>query len=235
MKNPRVLIIGGFSLLFAIALTSCTTEKTPATAENSSNGSQSSSAAKEMPKLLPPSLNSQVILTPFFNVTGIYPDGASFSDGLDGDGFGCSSNLLNQSQTWSSKQFVLSSPRAGFNVISCKGQTIPLPPGKFTKLQILATAVNGAQEGQNFTINYSDASMNQTFTQSLSDWASPDSNPGESTAVTMEYRDQADGTRDENTYYLFGYSFDLKPSGTTASIQLPDNENVKVFAITLMP
>ena len=233
MKNLRPLIIGGFSLLFAIALTSCTTEMT----EPHPSAPPAPVPTNEMTSAMANAEGSgtPVVLTTFFNVTGIYPDGVSFSDGMDGDGFGCSSNLLNQSQTWSSKQFVLSSPRAGFNVISCKGQIIPLPPGKFTKLQILATAVNGTQEGQNFTINYSDASMNQTFTQSLSDWASPDSNPGESTAVTMEYRDQADGTRDENTYYLFGYSFDLKPSGTATSIKLPDNENVKVFAITLMP
>jgi hypothetical protein len=233
MKNPRALIIGGFGLLFAIGITSCSTETTephpsmpPAPAPT--NEMTSATANTE-------GSGTPVVLTPFFNVTGIYPDGVSFSDGMDGDGFGCSSNLLKSSQIWNDTQFVFSPPRSGFNVISCAGQTIPLPSGKFSKLQILATAVNGEQSQQNFTINYSDASMNQTFTQTLSDWASPDSNAGESVAVTMGYRDQSDGTRDENAFYLFGYSFDLKMSGTATSIKLPDNQDVKVFAITLVP
>ena len=224
MKNPRVLIIGGFGLLFAIAVTSCTTD-------SHSEAQPVTASTHEMPL----GSSTPVVLTPFFSATGIYPDGVSFSDGLDGDGFACSSNLLSQSQTWSSKQFVLSPPRAGFNVISCTGQIIPLPSGKFSKLQILATAVNGEQADQNFTLNYSDASMNQTFTQTLSDWASPDSNPDETVAATMAYRDQSDGTHDDNSFYLFSYSFDLKPSGTPASIKLPDNQDVKVFAITLVP
>ena len=175
----------------------------------------------------------QAPLADDYNLPGIYPDGVAFSGGVDGDGFACSSNLLGNTLTWNGVKFDLGSA-SQTNVISCEGQTISLPAGNYSKLKMLAIGVNGAQADLSFTVHYSDDST-QSFKQSISDWASPDSNTGESTAMTMDYRLQTDGSHDENTYYLFGYSFDLKSGGTVKSLQLPDNSNVKVFAISLLP
>jgi hypothetical protein len=220
MKTSRILIIGAFGLLLSITVPSCTT-----------GGNSAHPAGASAPE---GSSSPQVSLTKFFNADGIVPDGVEFNDGLDGDGFACSSNLLGDARSWNGAQFQLGTANKDANVVACNGQTIPLPAARFSKLEMLATGVNGAQESQNFIVTYADTNLNQTFTQSLSDWFSPDSNSGESQAVTMDYRDQSDGTKDDNTYYIYGYSFSLT-NGSVNSLILPDNNNVKIFAITLVP
>lgn len=232
MKTFHAFITGASTLLLAIVITSCSTTEQYATpgrppaappAEPMNPGTANATSA-----------GTPVTLTDVYNQTGIYPDNAEFSGGIDGDGFACSSNLLGATQTWNGVTFAIGSA-SGSNVISCAGQTIPLPSGMFSKLQMLAMAVNGAQTSQNFTVIYANTNLDKTFTQSLSDWASPDSNDGETVAVTMGYRNQSDGSRDENSYYIFGYSFDLNTNGAVQGLKLPDNDNVKVFAVTLLP
>jgi len=176
----------------------------------------------------------QVSLAKCFNQQGIYPDGAQFSSGIDGDGYACSSNLLGTAQTCGGVPFQLGSAINSSNVITCQGQSIPLPAGNFSKLQMLAIAVNGAQSDQVFNLTYADGSK-QSFAQSFSDWAQPDSNTGESQAITMEYRDQSDGSKDENSYYIFGYAFSLNQTNAVQSLKLPDDDNLKIFAVTLVP
>jgi hypothetical protein len=211
-----------FGLLLSIVIPSC------ASRGNSSSGPATVASAGASP--------AHVSLTKFFNTDGIYPDGANFSNGdLDGFGFACSSNLLSTARSWNGVQFQLGTADKGSNVVSCSGQTVPLPPGKFSKLEMLAIAVNGEQESQDFAVTYANTNLNQTFTQSLSDWYQPAGNRGESQAVTMNYRNQSDGTRDARTFYIYGYSFNLNPAGDVQSLVLPDNNNVKVFAITLVP
>lgn len=175
-----------------------------------------------------------VSLVQYFNQQGIYPDGAQFSGGVDGDGFACSSNLL-AIQTWHGVPFQPGTSIGGSNVITCRGQTIALAqPGHFSKLEILAFAVNGAQENQDFSVTYDDNS-NATSTLSVSDWAQPGSYTGETVATTMEYRIGSDGSKDENAFYLYRYSLDLNSGKTVQSLKLPDNDNVKIFALTLQP
>lgn len=176
-----------------------------------------------------------VSLGNIFNVVGIVPDNTQFSDSLDGDGFDCSSNILQNSFSWKGVPFELGTANKGANVVSCNGQSIPLPAGKFSKLEMLAIAVNGAQASQVFTVTYSDSSLNQTNTQSVSDWYQPDSNSGEAQAINMDYRDQSDGTRNDEPFYIYGYTFNLNPAGTATTLVLPSNNNVKVFAVTLVP
>lgn len=175
----------------------------------------------------------QVALSSFFNNCGIYKDDVEITEGLDGGGYACSSNLLGSSQIWNGTLFKIGSTSAS-NVVTATGQTIPLPSGKFSSLRLLATAVNGNQEAQDFTVTYGDKTK-ESSKQSISDWFTPGSFPGESQVVTMAYRNQSDGTKDEQTYYLYGYSFNLNKTNTVKSVTLPDNDNVKVFALTLVP
>jgi hypothetical protein len=228
MKTSHAFITGASALLLAIAVTSCSTTEQPASPPAPAAQTMNSTAPKTT------SAGTPVTLTGVYNQAGICPDNAEFSGGVDGDGNSCSSNLLGSAQTWNGVTFAIGSANSS-NVISCAGQTIPLPAGTFSKLQVLAMAVNGAQASQNFSVIYADTNLDKTFTQNLSDWASPDSNDGESVAVTMGYRNQSDGSRDENTYYIFGYSFGLDTNGAAQGLKLPDNDNVKVFAVTLLP
>jgi fibronectin-binding autotransporter adhesin len=176
---------------------------------------------------------TQVNLSNSSDLTGIYADGTTFSSsgGLDGVGDALSGNLLGSQIVWNGQSFALG--QAGSNdVISAAGQIIPLPPVNDSQLMILGAAINGNQTGQTFTVTYTDGSTS-TFTQSLSDWFTPQNYPGESIAAALPYRDLSTGGTGTGPFNVYGYTFDLDSSKTVASITLPNNGDVKILAIDL--
>jgi len=167
-----------------------------------------------------------------YNRNGIYTDGTTFNSGADGAGFAYSATALGPAPAWNNVLFNLG-PANGLNVISSIGQRFVLPAGQFTTLQLLAAAVNGSQLNQTFVLTYTDNST-ASFTQSVSDWAGPQTFPGESIAVSMPYRNSGNGTKDTGTrVYVYGYSFTLNPAKTVRSITLPSDSNVLVVAMVL--
>ena len=177
--------------------------------------------------------SQQVNLASSYNRTGIVNDGSAFSGGLDGGGSALSANLLGTSQTWMGTTFTIG-PAGSSDVVSATGQTIALPAGQDGSLALLATAVNGNQPNLTFTVNYTDGTK-ATFTQSVSDWFTPQNYSGESKAVTMAYRDRSNGTEDNRTFFLYGYTFALNSAKTVRSLTLPNDANVELVAATLVP
>jgi hypothetical protein len=175
---------------------------------------------------------TQVNLSSWFNRAGIYTDTHSFGGGLDGVGAAYSANLLGPRPSLRNVLFNLG-PANVNDAIACSGQTITLPAGQYTTLQILATGINGNQNNQTFTVTYSDNST-ATFSQNISDWFTPQNNPGESVVATMPYRNNSNGTKDNRTFYLYDYSLTLDQTRTVTSITLPSNGSVIVLAITLV-
>jgi hypothetical protein len=121
--------------------------------------------------------------------------------------------------------------------ITAQGQTINLPQGQYGNLSFLGSAVNGGQQNQVFTVNYTDGTS-QSFTQSLSDWWAPATTyPGETVAISMPYHldntgaEQVQGAN--QNININEYQFALNPAKTAASITLPINENVKILAINV--
>jgi hypothetical protein len=112
--------------------------------------------------------------------------------------------------------------------------TVALPAGNYSRIDLLATAVNGNQTNQTFLVTYTDGTTTR-ITQSLSDWATPQHYSGESTALTMPYRLIASGATQAGTFYLYGYSLAINGAKTLQSITLPSNRNVVVLSITLIP
>ena len=51
--------------------------------------------------------------------------------------------------------------------------------------------------------------------------------------MTMPYRDNGPGGRDNRTFYLYEYKFILNVTKTVASITLPNNRNVVILAASL--
>jgi hypothetical protein len=49
------------------------------------------------------------------------------------------------------------------------------------------------------------------------------------------HRNNSDGSMDNRTFYLYGYSFNLNGGKVVQSIRLPNNGNVAVLAISLIP
>jgi hypothetical protein len=174
-----------------------------------------------------------VDLSSTFNVTGIYADGSSFAPAasLDGQGYALSEQALGATQVWDEVLFKLGPANAPDAVT---GKTVLLPAGKFASLDLLALAVESDQELQVFTVTYTDGTTS-SFTQSLSDWYAPSSFSGESVAVSMPYRLEADGSKDGRTFHIYGYSVALDSSKVVRSLTLPANREILLFAATLVP
>jgi hypothetical protein len=182
---------------------------------------------------LPPDSATRVDLSASFNRLGIVSDGSTFSgsSGLDGIGNAYSANLLGPSLAAGGHTYNFGTPGAN-NTVKATGQTITLPAGSFTTLAFLGAAVNGNQANQTFVVNYSDGTSD-TFTQSFSDWHTPQGYAGESIASQMAYRDVTNGTSHNGPYYLYLYSFSLDPTKTVSSITLPNDGNVEILAMDL--
>ena len=114
------------------------------------------------------------------------------------------------------------------------GATIALPAGNYSTLNLLASAINGNQPNQIFIVNYTDGTSS-SFTQSMSDWYTPQNYPGESQALKMAYRIGPTGAIDNTPVYVFGYSFALNSAKTVKSVTLPTNRHLVVLAIDLTP
>jgi hypothetical protein len=99
---------------------------------------------------------------------------------------------------------------------------------------MLATGVNGNQANQTFTVTYTDGTTS-IFTQSLSDWNTPQNYAGETKALTEAYRLNPNGTPDDRTFYVYGYTFAINSAKTVKSLALPNNSDVVVLALTLSP
>ena len=165
-------------------------------------------------------------------VEGIGVNGTAVSNGgLDGHGFAYSGTLLGTAVSFANVSFNLG-VAGGANALS--KASVALPAGRYSTLNLLATAVNGAQANQPFIVTYTDGTSTP-FTQSLSDWHYPQSYAGESKAVTMAYRLTATGSEDARVFYLYGYALNLDVTRTVQSVTLPVNGDVVVLAATLSP
>jgi hypothetical protein len=165
------------------------------------------------------SASTAVPATTAYNVKGIYTDGTKFlvTGGLDHDGNAYSSNLLGASRTWNGTTFTFGPAN---NSDAWQNTTITLPAGSFSTLEILAAAVNGNLPSQTFIVTYTDGTTT-TLTQSVSDWFTPQGYPGESVILTTAYRNVYNGTKDNRTFLLYGYSFGINSNKTVKSLTLP--------------
>jgi hypothetical protein len=177
---------------------------------------------------------TQVDLSSEFSLYGIYQDGTTYTTGgLDGGGYSYSANLLSTSRVFNGVLFDFG-PANQLDAVGCGGQSVALSPGQFSSFMLLATGIQGNQSSQSFTVNYTDGSSSK-FTQSFSDWFTPQKFPGEFEGVAMAYRNYQDGTKDQRTFNLYAYRFALNSSKTVQSVTLPNNPNVIVLAATLVP
>jgi hypothetical protein len=175
-----------------------------------------------------------VNLSSEFSLYGIYKDGTTYATGgLDGDGYSYSANLLTASRVFDGTLFEFG-PANELDAVSCSGQSVALPAGKFSTLALLATGIEGNQASQTLTVTYTDGTSSE-FTQSFSDWYTPQKYPHESEGVAMAYRNFDNGTKDQRTFNLYEYQFTLNPKKIVQSITLPNDKDVAVLAATLLP
>jgi hypothetical protein len=177
---------------------------------------------------------TQVDLSSEFNLNGIYTDGTMYTtEGLDGAGYSYSANLLTPSRVFGGVLLDFG-PANQLDAVGGSGQVVTLPTGQYSSLVLLATGIEGDQTSQIFTVTYTDG-PNTNITQSLSDWFTPQKYAGELEGVAMAYRNFDNGTRDKRTFNLYEYRFALNKNKMVQSITLPNNPNVVVLAVTVLP
>ena len=111
-------------------------------------------------------------------------------------------------------------------------QTVSVPVGSFSQLYLLGAAVNGAQTNQAIVVTYTDGSTS-TFTQSFSDWAHPQTYPGETNVIQTASRIAPNGSTQTGTFYVYGYTFNLTSGKVATSVKLPSNRNVVFLGMGL--
>ncbi|MEI7710337.1 MAG: hypothetical protein WCI94_02825, partial [Rhodospirillales bacterium] len=149
---------------------------------------------------------TSVALSSIATTGGISRDGHSFSgDGFDGDGNAYSWEALGSSKILrgTSVNFKLGLPGQP-NVVVANGQTIQVPQGSsYTTLNLAGAAINGGQENQPLTLTFTDNST-AVWTQSFSDWGSPQNYGHEAIVSTQAYCDTAAGGQGQFTNHVYG-------------------------------
>jgi hypothetical protein len=174
-----------------------------------------------------------VDLSSAFDVVGIVKDGATTrSDGgFDGEGSTYPSSQVGGSVNVKNVRFAIGAAN-GANAVAARGKAISLPSGKHHSIWLLASAIEGSHKDQELVLTYDDGTTAK-FSQNFSDWYVPEGFPGEFRAIRSEFRNMSDGSRDGRTFYVYGYGFKLEPSKSVKSITLPNDEQIRVLAITL--
>jgi len=165
---------------------------------------------------------------------GIVSDGTSFvGGGFDGNGYAYSWEALGGAPTlgWNGVTFDLGSPNQP-NFTWAAGQKIDVAQGDFNTLNLAGAAVNGSQANQQITLTYTDGST-VVWTQSFSDWCSPQNYGHEAIVSTQAYRDTASGGTNQTTNHVYGYSYTIPSGKALASITLPTNSNLRLLDIQM--
>lgn len=116
------------------------------------------------------------------------------------------------------------------NTVTADGRTVELPALRSDRLQVLAAAANGSVD-ETATLTYTDGST-ETVSLAVSDWAGG-AQDGERAAVRAPYRLKAGAGRDGPAVNIYGRATALDPSRTVATLTLPDESRLKIFALTL--
>ena len=182
-----------------------------------------------------PTAPQPVNMSQAFNTSGVYaissPGTTTINGGIDRSGDALSSALLGSTLNWAGATYVM-----GFSgqPSGASAATVVVPTGNYSNVTLIATAVNGNQKGQVFTLNFADGTSS-TITQSISDWSTPQNYPGESIVLSMPYRVLPSGQTQNKAFYVYGYTLPIPSSETLQSISLPLGRNVIVLAVDVTP
>jgi len=189
---------------------------------------------------------SAVNLQPFYNNAGTASDGTAGGANLDGVGYAYSAQALRAAgvargglvvANGMTFQWPGATPGTADNV-TAQGQTIALAaPVNGGVLGFLGAATHGPATGTG-TITYGDGST-QPYTLTLSDWTLGGGGQavaaGTSIAATMTYRDTSGGQADASKAYLFAASVPLQAGKAVASVTLPNQSSLHLFALAAAP
>lgn len=183
---------------------------------------------------LPPPVHVN-LATSFSKVAVINNGTTTAAPGFDDSNDFYSGTLLGTSLIFHGNAFNLG-PAGANDILLATGQKITLPGGKYTSLSFLASAYNSftGEQNQTFKVTYTDGTF-QTFTRSVSDWISGNAPfANETIAQSMAYRLKGSpAAQDTVTTKIYGYTLALNVTKTVASITLPNDSQIALFAMDL--
>ena len=187
-----------------------------------------------------------------YDLAAASDDGVVSKEGFDGEGNALPAEMLPKEILFGDVRFQL--PRADSTVpdaVIARGQSVPLPRGKFDRLYVLAASADGDQKATFGVGKRADEIAVQDwggFVGQWDDrvWSSKDTSGdqyGDMLGLKPGYIKRADlawycshhhdsaGKNVAYRYsYLFAYAFDLPPGA--AFIKLPDNDKIRIMAIS---
>ncbi len=167
-----------------------------------------------------------------FNVAGLATPGTPFVGGFDGNGESLSAAQFSTSLQWHGVTFALGAPDT-LDVVS--GGTVPLPSGAYSSLWLLADLVNDEKPGnRTIVVHYTDGTTS-SVTQAFSDWVRARNNSGESTVTCVPNRVYYNGAVEPNSTCVYGYRIPLDSTKGVLSVDLPDDRNIVVLSMALLP
>ncbi len=116
------------------------------------------------------------------------------------------------------------------NVISCTGQTLTLPGGKYRALHLLAASGGGSPINADFSLQYDKEA--QPLSVMVADWGAMPTGAGATPAFTAPYRHTPAGFK-PLPVTLGDYALPLETGKKLAGLTLPNEPNLKIVAVTL--
>jgi beta-glucosidase len=176
----------------------------------------------------------KVNLSSFFNQDGFSYDSNRGDGNYDSGATPArySADLVNTAPSYDGVSYQLGPMADGSsNAVKGTGQTITLPQGQYSSIRFLGSGTNGDKTGT-FRINYTDATYTDVSVTEK-DWCSS-STTGEKIVQTMAHRHQGTADQTVNTY-VFAYYLTPTSGKTVSGLVLPNDANIHLLAITLMP
>jgi len=126
-------------------------------------------------------------------------------------------------------------PVTGKNAVESRGQSVELPPGRYSQAWVLALSTKGVQKAVAFETVFADGTVRKT-TVDIADWLSPDSAQKDELVETAPFLLAPSGGKVFLGVSLYKYAVPVGPQkgGAATALRLPNNSNVKILAITLL-
>ncbi|MFA6450142.1 MAG: glycoside hydrolase family 38 C-terminal domain-containing protein [bacterium] len=180
-----------------------------------------------------------------FDIAAASGDGEKTNAGFDGKGNSYPAEMLPKSVSADGIEFKLGPAGAGKkNALSCKGQTLSIPAGKYNRLYLLASSSGGDVKGD-FKVNGKAAALKvQEWTGYVGQWDNriwkndreiyglkPAFTKRAGIAWFISHRHNSFGENLAYEYsYIFKYKIDLPANAK--SVTLPNAPGIRIFAAT---
>jgi hypothetical protein len=168
------------------------------------------------------------------NVDGTATVAAPAEGNFDGGGWSFDAELLPAAGpvTWGGVTYQAPDPTGtARNFVQARGQSLLLPAGDHTAVNLVATAYNGPATA-GLTIGYADGTSSDA-TITVADWCGTAA-AGSTNVLAMPHRIKAGQGVDGPPVSLFALSLPIAAGKQIRSITLPDDPRLNLYALTLV-